>query len=110
MARRVAGDAVTYSRGDLQFSIPLATQGRTRWEQRDAKGFVSVIHSVDWLIPVESMEVTPQKHDRISVTLEGAALVFVVMPFSADNRVFRYHGTDRTTLRVYTKLLSEVTS
>ncbi len=105
---RVCGDAVTYKRGD-EFSVQLtATQGRTKWTVRDSSGMLVVTESVDWLFPFADLEETPAKFDRVEfVPSVGVLVVYQVMPFGPEGRLWRWHGTDRSTVRVYTKLLSD---
>jgi hypothetical protein len=107
-ARLAGGDLVTYSRGtDISFEIDHATQGRSVWQQKDRGGIVTATTSVDWLVAAEDLDVTPERHDRITLQLDGAAVVYEVMPFGPENRLWRFHGADRSTVRIYTKVLSD---
>lgn len=106
-ARRVSGDPVTYRRGELSFAVPLATQGKTRWQLRDQQGMIVVTESVDWLIEFDALDFEPAKFDRIELTLGESTVIYQVMPFGPEGRCWRWHGADRTTARIFTKLLSD---
>lgn len=106
-ARRVSGDPATYRRGDLSFAVPFATQGKTRWQLRDTQGMLVITESVDWLIEFDALDVEPAKFDRIELTLGESTLIYQVMPFGPEGRCWRWHGADRNTARIFTKLLSD---
>ena len=107
LSRKLSGDAVTYRRGDLEVPIAYATQGKTRWEKTDRNNISVPVYSVDWLMQTDDLELTPQRDDEIEIDLGDKRQVYQVLPFGNENRVFRYHGTDQTAVRVYTKLKSE---
>lgn len=107
LSRKLSGDAVTYRRGELEVPIDYATQGKTRWEKTDRNGISVSVYSVDWLIQTDDLELTPQRDDEIEIEIGGRRKVYQVLPFGNENRVFRYHGTDETAVRVYTKLKAE---
>jgi len=110
-ARRVSGEPCAYKRGELSIVIPLATQGRTKWQLRDQQGMIVITESVDWLIEFDALDFEPAKFDRIEVAqphgtdVNYVTVVYQVMPFGPEGRVWRWHGTDRSTARIYTKLL-----
>ncbi len=108
-SRRVAGDVVTYKRGsDLAVEIASAIQGRTRWTQRDKSGGQTIVESVDWIFAWSDLELTPAKFDTVEfVPVFGQLVVFQVLPFGSEGNVWRWSGPDRSTVRVFTKLLSD---
>jgi PII-like signaling protein len=80
-----------------------ATRGRTMFRAETDYGVTIRIHSTDFLISSSDLPITPDKGDEI--VCDGVRYE-VLAP--NNEPVWRWSGADNETLRVHTKVISEV--
>ena len=105
--KRVAGEAVVYSRG-LSLSVPLtAVHDMQSYEVVNDQGFPETVIAHDFLIAASDLvssdlPVLPRNGDQVSLTISGAACVFEAMPLG-NRPCFEAADPDGVMLVVHTK-------
>lgn len=109
VARRVTGEAVTYTRDSTTITVSFARRGSTNWNaQAVYNGSRIGDRSVDWLIDVADLVDSsgaalgdPVRGDTIT---DADGTVFRVMPFGPDDQLWQWHDrVGQTTYRIHTK-------
>jgi len=105
--RRLRGQPVTYTDGDISIEITLAVRASTNWDRNAAHPNVRIgDRSTDWLIDAAELvdgdtQLEPVR-DATITTADGT--VYRVLPMGADRQLWQWHDRDaRTTYRIHTK-------
>lgn len=100
-----AGTSVTVSRGAITATV-VATIGRSVFEASEGGGVVESWESRDFLLPTADLPFgEPQRHDRITETINGDPRVYeVASPRGVP--LFHYADAFQEIVRIHTKRIS----
>lgn len=102
MLQHVAGEAVTYRRGNDAVNGVTAVMGSTRHDDYGADGFNATGREQDWIFVSQDLPWVPERGDEIDwIDPQGQRHTFQVLP-RLDDRCFRYTDQTRHAMRVYT--------